>query len=65
MNNCPFCGSKCEWCDEHDNPDDHECHFIVCTGCKAQFDMSGGDDVETLEELKELCLEKFNKRNTI
>ena len=62
---CPICNGISVWCDTfgstHDTDD--ECHLIVCTKCKCEFDLSaGGEELETLNELKEYCANKFNNR---
>jgi len=59
---CPFCGGKCGWCVEHD---DHGCHWIVCSECKAQFDMTKKYDTghKTLTELRRISVESFNLRD--
>lgn len=59
---CPFCGSDAEWCSDADKDDIHDCHLIICTGCKAQFDMVTDEVADTVEELKVIAAEKFYER---
>ncbi len=65
---CPICKGATAWCGDVDPDDIHDCHFIVCVGqCKTQFDtVAAGeaDNVETIDELKEIAARKFNARTT-
>lgn len=60
---CPFCGGEVRWCccgEETDNG----CHHITCERC-GNFDFANGhlDGGETLEELRECMVAKWNTRH--
>jgi len=61
---CPICNCKTEWCE--DNPDNlYLSHLILCKHCGASFDMDYGNKQDvTIEELRQVCAEKFNKRDS-
>jgi len=59
---CPFCGGKAVWCYGLDWEEEHDCHMIVCEKCGASFDLADEDNPETLEELREICANKWNTR---
>jgi len=59
LKDCPICNSPTRWCCGDD------CHYIKCTGlCKGSFDMSDAVNIEvdSFDELRALCAEKFNTR---
>lgn len=55
---CPFCGGQPRWCAD----DEHECHRIVCGSCKISIDFDENPDVETVEELRAIMADKWNRR---
>lgn len=58
LQRCPFCGGQPRWCKD----DEHECHRIVCDGCKVSIDFDENPDVETVEELRAIMADKWNRR---
>jgi hypothetical protein len=64
LKNCPFCGREVHWCGEYPGDEAHECHQISCPGCSIQFDVDDKEakDAETLEGLREVVAETWNRR---
>lgn len=40
---CPFCSGVMGWCGDQLGQE-HACHHLLCTHCKAHFDMAGAAD---------------------
>jgi hypothetical protein len=62
---CPFCAGPVMWCGDQPG-EEHACHEILCTVCKANFDMARtadpGSVIERLDDLKRACCIAFNRR---
>lgn len=63
LSSCKICGGKvdfCEWCGG--------CHLIVCSNCKASFDLAGcvpNENADTIEELREQIADTWNHKTSV
>ena len=58
---CPFCGAKVQWCsDGWKELAPHSCDHIHCRNCNMHFELE--EDADTIEELRNLMLKKWNTR---
>lgn len=57
---CKICGGKVYFCEMCDG-----CHLIVCSDCKATFDLGGcvtAENADTIEELRQHVAEIWNRQ---
>lgn len=60
---CPFCDGEARWCGEGDDScGNQDCPHIHCDNCGMHFSFEGKYTGETLNELRLITLEAWNRR---